>query len=325
MFAGPSKRRDPSHVKLREIGWSMAQKVFQSSDVWPTKDANAFMAKHLCLVPEQKKELEKDLVQESILKDFEKVPSYKASYEYKNKMFASLRAQRTALVPLFKTGDEITKARHEVEAILDRCGAVIAPRDHPKSGHVGWGGETVPAAFPPLLSPPKLNVGEEPDELDLSDLNLDPAVAEEIQKRSYAKCVANRDHFKKTLETANKNFTSMYGKFARTVNFSSDSLRVFLRLHSVNDTNQRRLVRLKMANIFKPAFRRHLLKQSVDPSQGIFGGEEVMFKNMEESKKQVLLTKSIMLQTKKTGKGGNANAKKGKKPAAAGSKGKGQG
>ena len=117
----------------------MAQAVFRSSDAWPTKDANAFMAKYLCLVPEQKKELEKDLIQESILKDFEKVPSYKATYEYKNKMFASLRAQRTALVPLFKAGDEIAKARHEVEAILDRCGAVVALREHPKAGHVaGW-------------------------------------------------------------------------------------------------------------------------------------------------------------------------------------------
>ena len=57
-----------------------------------------------------------------------------------------------------------------------------------------------------------------------------------------------------------------------------------------------------MANIFKPAFRRHLPKHSSDPAQGIFGGEDAMFKNMEESKKQVLLTKSIMLQTKKTGK-----------------------
>ena len=79
-----------------------------------------------------------------------------------------------------------------------------------------------------------------------------------------------------------------------------------------------------MGNIFKPAYRRHLLKQTSDPAQGIFGGEETMFKSMEESKKQVALTKSIMLQTKKPGKGGKANAKKGKKPAAAGSKGKGK-
>ena len=105
IFAGPSKKRDPTHIRLRDIGWSMALLVFRPSDLWPTKDANAFMAKNLCLIPEQKKELDKDLVQEPFLKDFEKVPAYKASFEYKNKMFASLRAQRTALVPLFKTGE----------------------------------------------------------------------------------------------------------------------------------------------------------------------------------------------------------------------------
>ena len=107
-FSGPPKKRDPDHVRLKGTGWAMAQRVFNPSDVWPTKDVNSFMAKNLTLVSEQKKELESDLVQESFLKDYEKVPGYKASFEFKNKMFASMRAQRTSLVPLFKLGDEIT-------------------------------------------------------------------------------------------------------------------------------------------------------------------------------------------------------------------------
>ena len=79
----------------------------------------------------------------------------------------------------------------------------------------------------------------------------------------------------------------------------------FLKLHSVNDVNQHRLVRSKMANIFKPGFRRHLFKNSSEASQGIFSREEAMFKNIEESKKQSVLMRSIMLQTKMPGKGGN--------------------
>ena len=75
---------------------------------------NICLFHHLTLVPEQKKELESDLVQESVLKDYEKVPSYKASLEFKNKMFASMRAQRTSLVPLYKIGDEITKVKQEI-------------------------------------------------------------------------------------------------------------------------------------------------------------------------------------------------------------------
>ena len=106
-FSGPPKKRDPTHVKLRETGWAMAQRVFHPLDVWLTKDANAFMAKNLTLIPDQKRELESDLVQEAFLKDFEKVPGYKANFEFKNMMFASMRSQRTSLVPLFKLGHQI--------------------------------------------------------------------------------------------------------------------------------------------------------------------------------------------------------------------------
>ena len=87
-----NKKHDPTHVKLRYTGWAMAQRVFHTPDVWLTKDTNAFMTKNLTLIPEQKGELESDLVQESFLKDFEKVPGYKASFEFKNKMFASMRS-----------------------------------------------------------------------------------------------------------------------------------------------------------------------------------------------------------------------------------------
>ena len=73
----------------------MAQRVFHPQAVWITKDANAFMSKNLTLVPEQRKELESDLVQESFLKDYERVPGYKASFKFKTKMFASMRSQRT--------------------------------------------------------------------------------------------------------------------------------------------------------------------------------------------------------------------------------------
>ena len=57
-------KHDPAHVKLREMGWAMAQRVFhpQEAERWPTKDANTFMNKHLTLVLEQMKELESDLV-----------------------------------------------------------------------------------------------------------------------------------------------------------------------------------------------------------------------------------------------------------------------
>ena len=132
------------------------------------------MAKNLTLVPEQKKKFERDLVQKSFLKDFEKIPGYKASFEFKNKMFTSMRAQRTSLVPLFKLGDEITKVKQEMKDTLDSSKAVVIPRDHPEAGYSSWGQETVSSVSRPLQSPPQINVEEELAELDLSDLDPDP-------------------------------------------------------------------------------------------------------------------------------------------------------
>ena len=66
------------------------------------------MNKHLTLIPEQRKELESDLTQETFLKDYEKNPSFKASFEFKTKMFTSIKSQRTSLVPLFRLIDKVT-------------------------------------------------------------------------------------------------------------------------------------------------------------------------------------------------------------------------
>ena len=66
-FSGPPKKGDPTHVKLREMGWAMAQRVFHPQEVWLTQN--------LTLIPEQRKELESDLVQKSYLKDYKKTPS----------------------------------------------------------------------------------------------------------------------------------------------------------------------------------------------------------------------------------------------------------
>ena len=62
-FIGHPRKRDPSHVKLLEAGWAMAKRVFhpREAERLPTKEANAFMSKHLTLDPEQKIDLESDL------------------------------------------------------------------------------------------------------------------------------------------------------------------------------------------------------------------------------------------------------------------------
>ena len=80
-FSGsPKKKCDPDYIRLKGTGWGMAQRVFNPDHVWQTKNANAFMTKNLTLIPEQKRELESDLVMEDFLRDYEKVPGYKASF-----------------------------------------------------------------------------------------------------------------------------------------------------------------------------------------------------------------------------------------------------
>ena len=82
--------------------------------------------------------MESDLVQEIFLKDYEKVPGYKASFEFKNKMFASMRSQRTSLVLCLNLGDMVTRVKMQVDEILDSSGAVVVSDNNPHVGFAGW-------------------------------------------------------------------------------------------------------------------------------------------------------------------------------------------
>ena len=46
-FMGPLRIQDPSHVRIREKEWAIAQEVFHPPNPWSIKDANTFMAKNL--------------------------------------------------------------------------------------------------------------------------------------------------------------------------------------------------------------------------------------------------------------------------------------
>ena len=93
---------------------------------------------------------------------------------------------------------------------------------------------------------------QEEDELDLSDIvGLDPQIAERIQQKARDKAVLNRKHAKKALHTYDGLFCSMYCLLANCANVTSDSVGIYLRLYSITDYNQQRLVRTKMCSIFK--------------------------------------------------------------------------
>ena len=78
------------------------------------------MKKFLTLVPDQKMELEGDLYQKAFLKEHEKNPSYKQAFDFKTKMFGSLKSQRTSLVPLFRLLDSVAQVEQQGdETLLD--------------------------------------------------------------------------------------------------------------------------------------------------------------------------------------------------------------
>ena len=117
----------------------MAKQVFHSQDAdkWPTKEANTFMAKYLTLIPHQRKELQSDLSQESDLIDHENNPAYKQAFDFKNRMFQSLKTQNTSLVFILKLTDLVTDIKHKVDEALDMNGALVTSQDHPKAGVPG--------------------------------------------------------------------------------------------------------------------------------------------------------------------------------------------
>ena len=179
---------------------------------------------------------------------------------------------------------------------MDICGAVVIPEGNPEAGFSGWGEENVPAIFRPLLTSPQVPLVQEQDKLDLSDIDgLDPQIAELIQEKARAKACLNRKHANRALHTYDGLFCQIYGSLANLVNVTSDNVCVYLRLISVTNYNQRRLVSSKMCSIIKPYMRWALNTNASDSSQGIFVGVSNVIKNLKETKEINMLVESSLL------------------------------
>ena len=78
----------------------------------------------------------------------------------------------------------------------------------------------------------------------------------------------------------NREHANMYQSLADLPNSTSDAIWIFMRLYAVSDFNQRRLVKQKMATIFRPDFCRALTSYTLDSSLGVFGGEDHVMRTM---------------------------------------------
>ena len=114
-----------------------------------------------------------------------------------------------------------------------------------------------------------------------------------IQEKARAKAALNRKHAKRAVHTYEGLFCQMYGSLASLANVTSNIVCVYLRLFSVTDFNQRRLVRSKMCTTFKPNVRQALNTNASDSSQGIFWGVSNLIKNLKETKEINTLVKLL--------------------------------
>ena len=110
---------------------------------------------------------------------------------------------------------------------------------------------------------------------------------------------------------ASEAITYLYGSAAELHNSVSDSLQVYSRLFSLHDYSVWRLIRAKMANIFRPGFRKAIMMGASESSVSIFGGEDVVLKRITDRKTvDVTLKGALLLTSKKKTKGkGRTKAK----------------
>ena len=116
--------------------------------------------------------------------------------------------------------------------------------------------------YRPLQVPPQIDIESEPDDIILDDLDLDADTMATIQERVKAKHTRDNVHAHKALTYSNGLTRKLYASLSETANVTIDSVCVFLKLFAVNDSNQHRLVKSKMVNIFKPHVRRALLRDN---------------------------------------------------------------
>merc|ERR1712240_677876 len=102
------------------------------------------MKKYLTLIPEQRRTLKSDLYLEPFLKEHKKNLSFKQAFDFKTKMFGSLKSQRTSLVSLFKLLDRLVEVKQQVDDTLNMSKAVVAPVGHSDvAPNPSWGEDNV--------------------------------------------------------------------------------------------------------------------------------------------------------------------------------------
>ena len=99
-FTGQPRGKDPNHIILGDAGLAMAKRVLHPPEM-AFRGSQCLHDKVSDSSPRPEDELGKCPLLGLFLVGHKQNPSYKLVYDFKTKMFGSLKAQRTSLVPLF--------------------------------------------------------------------------------------------------------------------------------------------------------------------------------------------------------------------------------
>merc|ERR1712105_206491 len=139
---------------------------------------------------------------------------------------------------------------------------------------------------------------------DVDDLVLNDEQLAALESQFKALHAENQGRCHTAAKKASTAFHTLYGSAAELHNSVSNSLWTYTRLFSVHDLSIRRLIRAKMANIFRPAFRKAIMKGAGMSSVGIFGGEDEVLKRVSDKKSvDATLKGALLLPAKKKTKG----------------------
>ena len=155
-------------------------------------------------------------------------------------------------------------------------------------------------------------------QFDVNDLVLNDYQLATLEERFAALHNEDQGRFDSAARKSAETISSLYGSAAELHNSVSDSLQVYSKLYSVHDYSIWRLIRAKMANIFRPSFWKAIMRGASGSSVSIFGSKEVVLKRITDRKAVDQTLKGALLlpiKKKAKGKGKNAKAKNAQNPA----------
>ena len=172
---------------------------------------------------------------------------------------------------------------HELVTTVEACGAVVADLSDKKSSRASYGPECFPLGLRPLVSDLLVEVPLK-SRFNVDDLGLNNEQLAALEVRFKVLHAENQGCCHLAAKKASQAISSLYGSAAELHNSVSNSLQIYSNLFSVHDHSIWRLIRAKMANIFRPGFQKAIMKGASESSVCIFGGEDYVMKRISDKK-----------------------------------------